>query len=718
MTTAYPVAGWLRWRARWMLERGVPTQIASRAADPGPRTDFASLVEYRYDLVWFGSARAYEWLGRPHLDPTVVDFIDLEDVKEYQRAAMIRRAPATSMRERLRRSASAREAEVNAGDWTRIQRSIAGEVDRVLLCSDVDVERIAVPNAEVVVNSYQKPFRPVGRERKGDPPVILLPATFDYEPNVDGAKWLAKEIAPLIRRQLPGARIRLVGHSTPPVEALHDPPDITVVGRVPDMTAELARADVVVVPVRFGSGTRLKILEAFAHRVPVVSTTIGAEGLDVEHREHLLIADRPEEFADAIYRLRSSPTLHRRVVDSAERRYTEHYASSAARTRVKEIARDVAGPGMAVRPAVRARPSRTAPTLQVIAHYLPQFHPIPENDEWWGPGFTEWTNVTKARPLFWGHIQPHLPADLGFYDLRVPEVREAQAELARQHGVTGFCYWHYWFAGRRLLERPFEDTLESGSPDFPFCLAWANQTWSGIWHGAPNRILVEQTYPGVRDESRHFAYLRKAFEDDRYIRIDGRPLLFIYKPADLPEPAEFVERWQKMAREAGFDGLYLVAGLGESAYPTHHEDGFDAAVWYQFPFGEDRGSRLRERMMARGLMRGPKRYPYSETLPEPPTDLAGPVFPCVYPNWDNTPRSGRGGVLALEPTPERFGAQVRRALELVADLEVDQQILMIKSWNEWAEGNYLEPDRQYGHARLEALASEVARAKGRRWPQG
>ena len=714
LTTGYPVAGWLRWRARWMLQRGVPTQIASRMADHGPRTDFARLGDEPYDLVWFSSARAYEWLGRPRLGPTVVDLIDLEDVKERQRAAMIARRPAESVSERYHRALEAKEADVNAEDWTRIQRSIAAAVDRVLLCSDEDVERIGVPNAAVVVNSYPQPFPPVGRERKGGSPVILLPATFDYEPNVDGATWLATDIAPLIRRQMPGARIRLVGHATPRVEALDRPPDITVTGRVPDMTAELARADVVVVPVRFGSGTRLKILEAFAHRVPVVSTTIGAEGLGVDHRTHLLIADRPEEFADAIYRLRSSPTLRQRIVDSAERLYLERFASSAAQARVRDLAREVAGPEAASRPPARPRLSERIQKMEVIAHYLPQFHPIPENDEWWGTGFTEWTNVTKARPLFWGHIQPHLPSDLGFYDLRVPEVREAQAELARGHGVTGFCYWHYWFGGKRLLERPFDDTLTSGSPDFPFCLAWANQTWSGIWHGAPDRILVEQTYPGQQDETRHFAYLQKAFEDDRYIRVDGRPLLFIYKPADLPEPAQFVERWQQMARDAGLGGLYLVAGLGESAYPTHAEDGFDAAVWYEFPFGEDAGSRMRERMMARGLMRGPRRYPYRETLPEPPSDLAGPVFPCVYPNWDNTPRSGRGGVLALESTPERFGAQVRRAVELVAELPTDEQVLMIKSWNEWAEGNYLEPDRQYGRARLEMLALELSRARGER----
>ncbi len=349
--------------------------------------------------------------------------------------------------------------------------------------------------------------------------------------------------------------------------------------------------------------------------------------------------------------------------------------------------------------------------MEVIAHYLPQFHPVPENDEWWGRGFTEWTNVAKARPLFWGHVQPHLPGELGFYDLRVPEVREAQAGLARRYGVTALCYWHYWFGGKQLLERPFDEVLASGSPDLPFCVAWANQTWSGIWHGAPDRILIEQTYPGPEDEERHFAYLLDAFRDGRYLRIDGRPVMFIYKPGELPEPARFVDRWQAMAQKAGLGGLYLIAGLGETVYPTHKEDGYDAGVYYQFPFGEDRWVRLRERLMARGLYRGPKRYPYLDAFPEIPAGLKGPIFPCVYPNRDNTPRSGRGGVLATGATPGRFGAHVRRALEVARALPESEQVLVIKSWNEWAEGNYLEPDSETGHARGDALARELRRTR-------
>jgi lipopolysaccharide biosynthesis protein len=346
--------------------------------------------------------------------------------------------------------------------------------------------------------------------------------------------------------------------------------------------------------------------------------------------------------------------------------------------------------------------------MDVLALYLPQFHPIAENDEWWGKGFTEWTNVARARPLFRGHVQPHLPGELGFYDLRVGEVRAAQADLARRHGVTGFCYWHYWFAGRRLLERPFEEMLSSGEPDFPFCVAWANQSWSGVWHGAPDKVLVEQTYPESGDDEAHFATLLPAFEDRRYITVAGRPLLFVYQPGSLPNPARFVERWQKMAHDAGLGGLYLVASLGESAYRGHVADGFDAAVYYRFPFDRTVAARVGEHLLAHHLSRGPRRYPYPDTLPEPPAGLGGTILPSVYPNWDNTPRLGRRGMVATGATPERFGRQVRRALELAAANPAGEQMVVIKSWNEWAEGNYLEPDVEFGTGRLEALRREVA----------
>jgi lipopolysaccharide biosynthesis protein len=202
---------------------------------------------------------------------------------------------------------------------------------------------------------------------------------------------------------------------------------------------------------------------------------------------------------------------------------------------------------------------------RVIAFYLPQFHPIPENDKWWGKGFTEWTNVKKAKPLFKGHYQPRVPADLGYYDLRMPEVREAQAQMAREAGIEGFCYWHYWFGnGKRLLERPFNEVLASGKPDFPFCLGWANESWKGFAHGLKNRnLLIEQQYPGIDDYIAHFYAVLPAFKDKRYITVDGKPFFLIYKPLDNSEVIVFIETWHKLAKENGLSGIYFVGQLSD-----------------------------------------------------------------------------------------------------------------------------------------------------------
>lgn len=345
--------------------------------------------------------------------------------------------------------------------------------------------------------------------------------------------------------------------------------------------------------------------------------------------------------------------------------------------------------------------------MEILAFYLPQFHPIPENDDWWEPGFTEWSNVARARPLFRDHHQPRLPADLGFYDLRVPEVRAAQAELARSHGVTGFIYWHYWFGGRKLLERPFEEVLASGRPDFPFAIAWANHSWNDTWLGGPPRLLLEQTYPGFEDDKAHFKYLQTAFEDRRYIRINGKPLLFIFRPGMVPDLAEFVEVWQKFAASLG--GLYLVAcgpylDLKETAAA-----GFDAVAYIAKPFATDRAlSRMRTFLRTHHLLRGPHRFQYADHCTSAPDyDVPCTPVPCVWPNWDDTPRRGRRGVVAVDSTPERFERQIRSALEIARRAPSSEQMLIIKSWNEWAEGNYMEPDQQFGRGWLEALARAV-----------
>lgn len=345
---------------------------------------------------------------------------------------------------------------------------------------------------------------------------------------------------------------------------------------------------------------------------------------------------------------------------------------------------------------------------RAIAFYLPQYHPIAENDEWWGPGFTEWTNVARARPMFPGHHQPHLPADLGFYDLRLAESRQAQAELAAQHGIEAFCYWHYWFGnGLRILERPFDEVLAAGSPTLSFCLGWANTTWSGIWHGAPGRILREQRYPGPEDDQQHFDTVLAAFRDERYLRVNGKPLFYVYRPGELPDAASFVDHWQVMARAAGLDGLYLVAELTDSfgrwmPYTRALEDGFDAGVYMRHPadVGGVRGTAMRVLRRLGQL----EVYPYS-TSPELWDKVrANPGWqPAVLPNWDSTPRSGRRGIVLTGSRPERFAKNVAAAVDVLADRPEQERLLWLKSWNEWAEGNYVEPDWEHGHGWLEAL---------------
>jgi hypothetical protein len=338
----------------------------------------------------------------------------------------------------------------------------------------------------------------------------------------------------------------------------------------------------------------------------------------------------------------------------------------------------------------------------VLAFYLPQFHPIPENDEWWGPGFTEWTNVARARKLYPGHDQPKIPGELGFYDLRLPESREAQAELAREYGVTAFLYWHYWFGdGVRILERPFAEVLSSGRPDFPFCLAWANQTWSGIWHGAADRVLREQRYPGVDDYRAHFESVLPAFRDERYVRVEGRPFFHVAWPGMLPDAQEFVDLWRTLAEEAGLPGLYLVAGGNPDALSTSAS--FDAFFASRHGPSIEIPRRDVVRRAAR-LLGVPPVYSYREFSHRCPSvfpDVRS--FPVVLSGWDNTPRCGARGVVLHGADPAGFREQVERAVRCVEPYPPEERFIGLKSWNEWAEGNYIEPDRKFGRAFLEAL---------------
>jgi hypothetical protein len=354
----------------------------------------------------------------------------------------------------------------------------------------------------------------------------------------------------------------------------------------------------------------------------------------------------------------------------------------------------------------------TEPTT--IAFYLPQFHPTPENSKWWGDGFTEWTNVTKARPIFPGHYQPFLPSDLGFYDLRCAESRVQQADLAEHFGVTAFCYWHYWFAGRRILERPFQEVLESKSPNFPFCLGWANQTWSGTWHGAPDKILIEQTYPGPADDMAHFEYLLTAFSDPRYLRIDGKPLLYIFRPEDLPNPKAWSASINEFMKVRGLDGVYIVGEisdlLGNSPKADNAEKyGFDAMVYMRLPAKTSSTDQLMMRLR-RKFLRQPERYQVrNKVFPYPPNIKSTTTFPCVYTNWDNTPRSGVRGLVLEGTCPEIYEMHLSQALEVVRKDNPDKPLVFIKSWNEWAEGNVLEPSARFGRGFLDAHKRVVSK---------
>jgi lipopolysaccharide biosynthesis protein len=368
-------------------------------------------------------------------------------------------------------------------------------------------------------------------------------------------------------------------------------------------------------------------------------------------------------------------------------------------------------------------------TLRTIAFYLPQFHRIHENDSWWGPGFTEWSKVAAARPLYVGHYQPHVPSDLGFYDLRVAESRSEQATLARRHGIDAFCYWHYWFHGRRLLERPLSETLSSGEPDFPFCLCWANENWTRRWDGHEDEILVEQRY-SAEDDRAHMAYLAEAFRDRRYLQVDGRPLLLIYRARRLPDPLATATRLREEAFRLGVGEIFLCC---VESFPDERGDpraiGFDAAVEFQPDWS----------LLTKDLCTGPVRvlgpngdivrlsrafqddsvcavYDYAAVvdrmIAKPPADYLR--FPCVVPMWDNSPRRGsiNNSVILHGSTPGQYERWLRAACSQARQVP-GQSLVFINAWNEWAEGAHLEPDLRYGRGYLEA----TKRAVGHGMPQ-
>ena len=374
---------------------------------------------------------------------------------------------------------------------------------------------------------------------------------------------------------------------------------------------------------------------------------------------------------------------------------------------------------------------------RIIGLYLPQYHPIPENDEWWGKGFTEWNNVVKAKPLFRGHYQPHLPADLGFYDLRLPEVREQQAELAREAGLEGFCYYHYWFGnGKQLLQRPFEEVLASGKPDFPFCLCWANHDWtSKTWKKGSNfrrdTMIMKMEY-SHEDYIRHFNYLLPAFRDPRYIKVDGKPLFAVWAPRNILDGREFIDLWQKLAQENGLKGIHFVgqtdntgkalsgkkanyysADMAKDYYKSVLDMGFDAVMSQGYrravALAQGRAKMMLKLLSFISFMPTYSKIDYGRLMDNyyVEEDRWENVYPTLLPQWDRTPRAGSKTEIVTGTSPEKFQHYTEQAIQIIANKQPEHQILFLKSWNEWGEGNYVEPDQKFGHGWLQAIGNAI-----------
>ncbi len=354
---------------------------------------------------------------------------------------------------------------------------------------------------------------------------------------------------------------------------------------------------------------------------------------------------------------------------------------------------------------------------RIIAFYLPQYHPTPHNDEWWGKGFTEWTNVGKAKALFRGHQQPKVPTELGYYDLRLPESRAAQAQMAREAGVEGFCYYHYWFGnGHEELDYPFKEVVRLGEPDFPFCLCWANESWHRKFWNIDGSIikkpLAEQVYDDPAGNEAHFYTLLNAFKDKRYIRVNGKLLFAIYKPLLFEHLEEFMFQWNSLAKKEGLEGFYFVG----QTYDTPDIEsilakGMDACniirLWDCFP---KHGKVIRKaQLLWRKISRRPRIIPYHRVITKLVTNQEKDirVIPTIIPNWDHTPRSGKGGTVIIGSTPELFANHVKEVLNVVKEKPEQERLVFLKSWNEWGEGNYMEPDILWGRQYVDTLKQVV-----------
>lgn len=349
--------------------------------------------------------------------------------------------------------------------------------------------------------------------------------------------------------------------------------------------------------------------------------------------------------------------------------------------------------------------------ITTIAFYLPQYHPIPENDDWWGKGFTEWTNVGRAKPLFRGHYQPKVPTDLGYYDLRLKEPRIQQAKMAKEAGINAFSYWHYWLGnGRKLLEKPFEEVLKSKEPDFPFCLSWANHSWyKKTWDpGSEDKMLIEQKYLGAKDYIAHFESVLPAFKDSRYLKVDNKPVFTVWAPLDIPDPKEFTDLWNDLAKDNGFDGIHFIGyTFKQNKTKEILKNGFDAVTvdYIKEVFDDVSIFNKISQKAINIIAKIPRRisyYSYSKFVLKS-FNKNNNIYPCIVPNFDHSPRSGKRGVILTGSNPSKFGLLLHNTIKILLKGSIKNKVLFIKSWNEWGEGNYLEPDLRYGNGFLKKV---------------
>jgi lipopolysaccharide biosynthesis protein len=352
--------------------------------------------------------------------------------------------------------------------------------------------------------------------------------------------------------------------------------------------------------------------------------------------------------------------------------------------------------------------------IRPIALYLPQFHQIPENDEWWGKGFTEWTNVKKAKPLFRGHYQPHVPhKDIGYYDLSNVEVMRKQAEIAKKYGIYGFCFYYYYFKdGKRLLEKPLDNWLAHTEIDFPFCFCWANENWTRAWDGGDKEVLMPQDYD-LANMERMVHEMIPAFKDNRYIKVDGKPILLVYRPEIIPEIKVAVESWRRIVRENGIPDVYVVMVQNFSS-ESPLVFGMDAACEFActkadvVQYCDEDDIDVDTMNISETFVRSCAVRKHYRLIPQSKEYVR---YKCVCPSWDNTARWGARASLIVDANPEEFGKFLDEAFSLTMsdDRLREKGFVFINAWNEWGEGAHLEPDEKYGYANLEQVAASIKR---------